>query len=172
MQHNDTRARRADRLRAALDYGARGVPVYPLVPGEKNPVIRRCPEAKRLKLTGAALAEHARTCPRDGHGFHDATTDPSRITAWFNRWPLANIGTPTGERSGILALDVDPDKGGDASLDALEAEDGKLPATRTHASGSGGTHYLLRYPEGSGIRNSAGKLASGLDIRGEGGYIV
>jgi hypothetical protein len=101
-------------------------------------------------------------------GHHNATTDRSRITAWWNLWPGANIGIPTGERSGILALDVDQSKG----LDALEAEHGELPATRTHSTGSGGMHYLFAYPAGVEIRNSAGKLAEGLDVRGEGGYII
>ena len=38
--------------------------------------------------------------------------------------------------------------------------------------GLGGMHYLFTYPAGQNIRNWAGKLAEGLDVRGEGGYIV
>ncbi len=130
-----------------MEYAARGLPVFPLKPGGKEPAI-----SKR----------------EGGRGHHDATTDRSRITAWWNRYPDANIGIPTGERSGILALDVDQPIG----LDALEGEHGQLPATRTHSTGSGGMHYLYRYPADAEIRNSAGKLAPGLDVRGEGGYIV
>jgi hypothetical protein len=125
-----------------LAYAGEGVPVFPCKPGGKEPLTR--------------------------NGFKDASTDASKITAWFNRWPNANIGIPTGERSGILALDVDQPAG----LDALEAEHGKLPATRTNLTGSGGMHYLFTYPAGEKIRNSAGKLATGLDVRGEGGYII
>jgi hypothetical protein len=33
-------------------------------------------------------------------------------------------------------------------------------------------HYLFEYPGSAEIRNSAGKLAEGLDVRGEGGYII
>lgn len=129
-------------LTAALNYAARGWPVFPCKPGGKAPLTRR--------------------------GHLDASTDPEQIAAWWTAHPDANIGVPTGERSGLLVLDVDDPAG----LDALEAERGELPATRTHSTGSGGMHYLYRYPAGAEIRNSAGKLARGLDVRGEGGYVV
>ena len=129
-------------LREALACAERGIPVFPCKPGGKEPLTH--------------------------HGFKDASTDPSKIHAWWNAHPLANIGVPTGERSGLLVVDVDHPAG----LDALEAEHGELPATRTHATGSGGMHYLYRYPAGSNISISAGKLAHGLDTRGEGGYVI
>lgn len=130
-----------NKLSAALDYAARGWPVFPLRPGGKNPAI-----------------------PKDegGRGHLDATTDQDQIRRWWRRWPDANIGVPTGERSELLALDVDHPAG----LDALEAEHGKLPDTRIHSTGSGGMHYLFPYPAGANVRNSAGKLAPGLDVRG------
>jgi hypothetical protein len=106
--------------------------------------------------------------PLTPHGHLDASTDPRRIHAWWNAHPNANIGVPTGERSGILALDVDEP----ASLKALELEHGKLPVTCRHSTGSGGMHHLYRYPPSRNIRNSAGKLAPGIDVRGEGGYII
>jgi hypothetical protein len=133
-------------LKAALALARNGKPVFPCRPGGKEPLTKR--------------------------GHIDATTDPRRIHMWWKRWPEANIGVPTGRRSGVLALDVDPDKGGEESLALLQDSHGTLPLTRTHSTGSGGTHYLFKYPEGSGIRNSASKLAEGLDIRGEGGYII
>src|SRR5215207_10342967 len=133
---------RSERMRKALEYAVGGWPVFPCAPGGKEPLTK--------------------------HGHLDATTDRSRITAWWNRWPHANIGIPTGKHSGILALDVDQPTG----LDVLRAEHGQLPATRTHSTGSGGMHYLFAYPAGVEIRNSTGKLAEGLDVRGEGGYII
>jgi hypothetical protein len=139
-------AERSERLRKALEHAVHGWPVFPCVPCGKEPLT--------------------------WHGHLDATTDRSRITAWWNRWPGANIGVPTGGRSGVLALDVDPDKGGEESLTLLEDSHGALPETRTHSTGSGGRHYLFKYPEGSGIRNSTSKLAEGLDVRAEGGYII
>ncbi len=36
-----------------------------------------------------------------------------------------------------------------------------------------GLHFFFRCPEGAGIRNDAGKkLGPGLDVRGEGGYVL
>lgn len=128
--------------RAALKYARRDIPVFPCKPDGKEPLTPR--------------------------GHLDATTDPQQITAWWDAHPLANIGIPTGKRSGLLVLDVDQPAG----LDALEAEHGKLTATRTHSTGSGGMHHLYRYPSDVEVRNSAGKLAPGLDVRGEGGYVI
>jgi hypothetical protein len=136
------------------------------VQGGKTPVIPKCPEAKAKKLVGRELAEHARTCSRDGHGFHDASTDPRKIHAWWNRWPGANIGMPTGKRSGVFVLDVD-DLG---ALAELEAEIGKLPATWTVRTPSGGLHLYFRHVEG--VTNSPGALPDGIDVRGEGGYVL
>lgn len=109
---------RSQRLRAALAYARRGVPVFPCKPGGKKPLTKR--------------------------GFHEATSDPRKITAWWNRWPDANIGVPTGPESGILALDVEAH--GFTSLDLLEEEHGQLPHTATTRTGSGGCTYYSTTP--------------------------
>ncbi|MBZ9755270.1 bifunctional DNA primase/polymerase [Mesorhizobium sp. ESP6-5] len=100
-----------------------------------------------------------------------ATTDPVQIGAWFSRWPIANIGIATGAQSGVVVLDVDHKNGGMESLERLRQEI-ELPETLTAKSGSGGLHFYYRYPLDEDVRNSAGKLGPGLDIRGEGGFIV
>ena len=135
-------------LKAALEYARRGVPVFPCNPGGKTP------------LTYS--------------GFWDATTDAHHIEAWWDRWPRANVGVPTGERSGLLVLDVDPRDGGPESLVALERVNGPLPQTAKARTGGGGVHVFFRYPAGEAlpVRNSAGRLGPGLDVRGEGGYGV
>jgi putative DNA primase/helicase len=100
----------------------------------------------------------------------DATVDPEKVNAWWQRWPLANIGVATGEPSGFIAIDVDV--GGDATLADLEAEYGALPITMQAATGNG-RHILFARPSGVEIRNDAKRrLGPGLDIRGDGGYIV
>jgi hypothetical protein len=132
--------------RAALAYARRGVPVFPCEPGGKRPLTY--------------------------NGFWDASSDPRRVAAWWDRWPRANLGVPTGERSGLLVLDIDRGAGGPESLAALEREHGPLPRTAKTRTGGGGVHVFFTYPAEEEVRNSAGKLGPGLDVRGEGGYVV
>jgi hypothetical protein len=108
---------------------------------------------------------HGRHAP---HGLKDATGDKAVIRKWFREGQLVNIGIRTGPESGLLVLDVDPRHGGDESLKEL----GSLPDTATVATGGGGRHLYFKYPDGMNIRNSAGRLGSGLDIRAAGGYVA
>ena len=133
-------------LKAALSYAKRGIPVFPCEPGGKRPLTY--------------------------NGFWDATTDARRIEAWWSRWPSANVGVPTGQKSGLLVLDIDQRGGGPGSLAVLERENGSLPRTARSRTGGGGVHVFFRYPMGEEVRNSAGWLGPGLDVRGEGGYVV
>lgn len=85
------------------------------------------------------------------------------ITKWFTKdYPEANIGIVTGKLSGFLAVDIDPRHGG--TNDAFK--DIKTVRART---GGGGEHILFKYEEG--IKNKI-TIKPGIDIRGEGGYIV
>jgi hypothetical protein len=133
-------------LRAALSYARRGIPVFPCEPSGKRPLTY--------------------------NGFWDATTDPRRIEAWWDRWPFANVGVPTGGKSGLLVLDIDSRGGGTESLTILERQDSPLPKTTRSRTGGGGVHVFFKYPVGEEVRNSAGWLGPGLDVRGEGGYVV
>lgn len=45
--------------------------------------------------------------PMTARGFHDATTDPEQVEAWWQQHPEANIGVPTGAASGVVVVDVD-----------------------------------------------------------------
>ncbi len=118
-----------------------------------------------------SVCDSAGKHPRTKNGAHDASTDEAKIRRWWDIWPEANIGVATGREAGFFALDVDPRKGGADSLASLEAKHGKLPRTRTAETGGGGVHYLFNYPDFP-IRNSAGTLGPGLDVKGEGGAIV
>jgi putative DNA primase/helicase len=108
--------------------------------------------------------------PRTAHGLKDATDNPATLEEWWRRWPLANVGIATGAASGIDALDIDLRHQGDETLAAFERANGTLPATVMSHTGGGGLHLLFTHTEGIG--NSAGKLGRGVDVRGDGGYIV
>jgi hypothetical protein len=110
--------------------------------------------------------------PATERGFKDATTDAETNKKRWTEHPEYGIGIPTGKTSGWLALDSDPRHGGDATLSALIEQHGALPPTLQAKTGGGGDHFIFAYPEDVEIRNSAGKLGAGLDIRGEGGYII
>ncbi len=108
-----------------------------------------------------------------GKGWQEtATTDQTAIQAILNS--DLNIGVMTGKQSGIFVLDIDckNDAGGFESLRELESKHGTLPPTYTVMTPSGGMHYYFKFPEKQEIRNSAGKVGKGIDIRGNGGYVV
>ncbi len=100
-----------------------------------------------------------------------ATTEENMLVGWWDTMPEANIAIACGKRSGIVVLDVDAGHGGYESLTVLFEKYGPLPTTPVSKTGSGGEHIFFKHP-GIEIRNSAGKLGKGLDIRGDGGYVV
>jgi len=132
-------------LEAAEAYAKEGLPVFPTKPDKR---------------------------PYTLNGFKDATTDLERIRAWWKLHPDAGIGLPTGRATGLLVIDIDPRHGGDVSFTQLIEQHGPLPKTLEAATGGGGQHIALAYPKDVEIRNSAGKLGEGIDVRGEGGYII
>ena len=108
--------------------------------------------------------------PRTRRGLKDASTESGVIERWWSQWPTANVGIRTGAVSGIVVIDIDPRHGGDDSLAALIREHGELPPTAEALTGGGGQHLIFQHPGGT-IGNRAGLLI-GIDVRGDGGYIV
>jgi len=104
-------------------------------------------------------------------GFKAATADEGEIVALFARPGAELIGMPTGRVSGLVAIDIDI-RPGHTGMDWLDEHRYALPETRTHKTRSGGLHLLFRVPEDIDIRNSASRIAPGVDVRGEGGYII
>lgn len=102
---------------------------------------------------------------------HLASTDDVTIEEWWARHPEANIGIATGPLSDLFVLDVDPGKGGDESLQSLEAQFGPLPDTIEVLTGGGGHHFYFKHPAPA-VGNSASALGPGLDIKTEGGQVV
>jgi hypothetical protein len=102
--------------------------------------------------------------PLTTSGFKDASQDPERIKRWWQRWPDALIGVPTGKK--FVVVDVD--------LQHREAQDwyarANIPATRMHATRSGGRHFL--FLPNDAVRCSESKIWRHVDTRGDGGYII
>jgi putative DNA primase/helicase len=130
-------------LSVALDYAANGTAIFPVKERGKSPLTK--------------------------NGFKDASTDPEKIAGWWGKWPNANIGLPTGEVNKVWVLDIDGDEGKEA-FDGLVAEHGEIPETSQSITGNG-RHIIFKHP-GEKVKNSVRNLGKGLDVRGDGGYIV
>jgi hypothetical protein len=123
---------------AALWYAGQGIPVFPCRPGEKRPLT--------------------------SHGFHDATTDPTQIEAWWETTPAANIGVPTGQMFDVIDVD------GPAGVESLGLmrQDGLIPEVIGRATTPRGYHLYIN-PTGDGNTTA---LLPGVDYRGVGGYVI
>jgi hypothetical protein len=104
------------------------------------------------------------TCP---NGFKDAALPTHGLATLWARYPGVLVGVPTGPASGNCVLDVDIAKGGAKWWDANRD---RLPQTRMHETRSGGIHVLFNHR--AGLKCSISKIASGIDVRAAGGYIV
>lgn len=87
----------------------------------------------------------------------------TEVRDWFKQFPDANIGIITGQISGLIVVDIDGDKGKTSAL-SLE-----MPSTIIAETGRG-FHYFYK-SNGSPISNKVG-IFDGIDIRGDGGYVV
>jgi Bifunctional DNA primase/polymerase, N-terminal/AAA domain len=141
-------------LEAASRYVASGYRVLPIKPGEKRPPMREWTKA--------------------------ATTDPATVADWWapgGVYEHHGIGlalgwqdTPYGQRC-VFAIDLDehdPEHSGAKAWGNLLAEHGDTDETVAAATGGGGMHFLFACE--THVRN--GKIAPGVDVRGDGGQIV
>lgn len=150
------------RLNSALAHARHGravLPVYWMAGG-------RC-ACGRADCPSPAKHPIPQLVPR---GVKQATTSRVVIRAWWGYAPLANPALATGEASGVVVLDVDGDHGGFDALRELENSYGQIPPTQKVRTGSG-EHIYFSYA-GTHLKNTAGKLGPGLDVRCCGGYVV
>ena len=132
-------------------------------------------DARKLGLRGMAIFPCKGKIPLTSHGCLDATADMAQIGEWWTQHPDAKIAIATGTKNGIFVVDVDADKDGEASLRDIEQKCAALPSTVEVITGGGGRHLYFRLPdfdEAPSIKNSVSKLAPGIDIRGDGGYVI
>lgn len=130
-------------------YADAGIPVFPLAPREKVPLL---------------------SVRQGGSGFRDATTDADQINQWWRAYPEANIGaTPlVGYNVRQAVIDIDIQNGGDISWELLIGEHGEPPATLAARTGQGGQHLWFWVSE-----PGRSKLGQGIDCKfGDLGYVV
>lgn len=130
---------------AAMALGRRGLAVFPVDAQTKAPLTR--------------------------NGWKDASTVEAKILALWRRSPVAGIGVATGKPSGIVVIDVDPSSGGEDGFSELAGKLGNPGQTVRVLTPRHGYHLWYRAPSVP-ISCSAGKLAPGVDVRGDGGYVV
>jgi hypothetical protein len=109
--------------------------------------------------------------PLTANGLLDATTDEQQLAKWWKVNPQANLAVATGESSGLVVIDIDPDKGGWESLLELEEKHGRPPETVEVETGGGGLHLYYRYPDSVKIHSRNGWLP-GVDVKADGGYVI
>lgn len=131
---------------AAIRYANLGIPVFPCVPGGKQPLTP--------------------------NGFHDATSSARIVHHWWQRTPDANIGLPTGAITGVVVVDVDvhAETSGFSAFERARAEglaDGWGWLVRTP---SGGVHAY--YSSSDVEQRSWQAPRASIDFRGDGGYVI
>jgi hypothetical protein len=89
--------------------------------------------------------------------------EPHEVDTWWMTYPRANVGIITGSISDLLVLDMDSDRAKEYAKTA------GMPTTPVVLT-SKGAHAYFRFPSKLVGNKSDQKL--GMDIRGEGGYVV
>jgi hypothetical protein len=152
---------------AASFYAGLGWPVLPLA----------WASASRCACRAGLDCEHPAKHPLIPGGTRGASVDVTQVARWWAHWPRAGVGIVTGARSGLVVLDVDRRHGGFETVERLRAQnDWAFAPTLTAATGGGGRHLLFAHP-GTPVSNAVSRLPGvgvtpGIDLRGDGGYIV
>ncbi|EFM09538.1 phage/plasmid primase, P4 family [Paenibacillus curdlanolyticus YK9] len=116
------------------DYISRSWPIIPLCPPDHQHVSDKHKDQCRSPGKRPLLREWQ----------HISVPDWASINHWFKKYPTANIGLVLGSPSGIVAIDVDGDKGTEL---LQQMSGGDLPDTVSFSTPNG-LRYLYRAPAG------------------------
>lgn len=99
-----------------------------------------------------------------------ASQDPEQIQRWWKKWPDALVGMPTGLRSGIYAIDMDPGEDEDP-YSLIDQLPGPVDEFDLMQRTKRGLHILYELDPDRPLRNGTDVFAENIDTRGEGGYL-
>ena len=116
-----------------------------------------------------ALAPNSKEPRRGSRGYRNSTTDYSEIRTLWSETPKANVGIVTGTPSGIVIVDIDVKDGKKGEESALALD---LPETLEASTPSGGRHLYYQYPTSSAKVGRSINWRPGIDLLGDGGYVV
>ena len=133
-------------LNAALAHASAGYAVFPCDPDKKP----------RVKWS------------------NESTTDTASIRRWWMQWPDSLVGLDLA-KSGTFVVDCDR-HGGPDGVEAWQvlcvAYDYGATHDYTVSTPSGGQHIYFRQDLNNRLRNRTGTLPHGIDVRGDGGYVI
>ncbi|AXC36292.1 DNA primase/polymerase [Microbacterium phage Musetta] len=161
--------------RGAVEYNVdpfklieQGISTFPTDPGDKRPVARDPRKhpvpPRKCDCDGESCAHHPSVARISWS--KDMTTDPAQIERWVREYPGCRWAAPTGDVNGFFAVDIDSQEADDWWEEKWFPEGSEVP------SPSGGRHVRYSMELGENIQTNKSKVYPGIDIRGEGGYIV
>lgn len=127
----------------SLEYYNRGYCVLPVAPYTKRPLLRSWEKYSKVR------------------------PEPGDLVRWFDNLTSAGIGMVTGKISGLIVVDIDTVSG--IGPEEITRD---YPTEMIARSASGGYHLYYKYPEsGIPVPNRVSFLP-GVDLRGDGGFVV
>jgi len=139
----------------ALQYLKKGLSVIPLI----------SPSMVSGNFTQKEINGRCKRALVKWEKFQEQVPTEDEVNTWWDKWPDANIGIVTGKVSNLIVFDIDKE-------DATEyaKEEGGFPSMTVKAISGKGYHIYVQCPDFKVVNNANTDL--GLDIRGDGGYIV
>lgn len=109
----------------------------------------------------------------------EATNDPDTLKRWWlgessGSYPSMGVAVSL-RQSNYIVIDCDVKhnvNGLSAFLTLLQAHDEDIHNIFQSYTPSGGRHFFFRIPEGIRVPCSPGRLPKGIDVKGDGGYVI
>ena len=136
---------RSETISAAKGIGTFGWPVFPVNQNTKAPLITEWQSR--------------------------ASSNLYEIEHLFRNHPNAAIGLVTGQRSGLVVIDFD-ERENFSGLQNFKNSGYELSPTISASTPRGGVHLYFKAPPFEVVPCSVSKIAEGVDVRADGGYII